>query len=112
LGWLLRSQEATYWVYNSVDSKHNGVLTAVFSLSGQDSVSVVRAVEYTGDEVSAPTELPYLNDWSSVGVIEKYGTQVDGRLTLTGEMTFRFRNGVYVNTHDERVYRYAIVAVP
>jgi hypothetical protein len=105
-------QEATYWVYNSVDSKHNGVLTAVFSPSGQDSVSVVRAIEYTGDEVSAPTELPYLNDWSSVGVIEKYGTQVDGRLTLTGEMTFRFRNGVYVNTHDEKVYRYGIVAVP
>jgi hypothetical protein len=105
-------QEATFWVYNSVDAKHNGVLTAAFSSSGQDSVGVVRAIEYTGDEVSAPTELPYLNDWSSVKVIEKYGAQADGRLTLTGEMTFRFRNGVYVDTHDEKVYRYGIVAVP
>lgn len=105
-------QEATYWVYNSVDSKHNGVLTAAFSASEQDSVSVVRAIEYTGDETSAPTELPYLNDWSSVRVIEKYGAQIDGRLTLTGEMTFKFRNGVYVKTHDEKVYRYGIVAVP
>ena len=105
-------QEPTYWVYNSVDSKHDGVLTAAFSSSGPNSVSAVRAVEYTGDEASAPTELPYLNDWSSVKVIEKYGAQIDGRLTLTGEMTFRFRNGVYVNTHDEKVYRYGIVAVP
>jgi hypothetical protein len=105
-------QEETYWVYNSIDSKHNGVLTAAFSPSRQDSVGVVRAIEYTGDEVSAPAELPYLNDWSSVKVIEKYGAQIDGRLTLTGEMTFRFRNGVYVDTHDEKVYRYGIVAVP
>jgi hypothetical protein len=105
-------QETTYWVYHSVDSKHHGVLTAVFAASGRDSVSVVRAIEYTGDEVSAPTELPYLNDWNSVRVIEKYGAQTDGRLTLTGEMTFRFRNGVYVNSRDEKVYRYGIVAVP
>jgi hypothetical protein len=105
-------QEEAYWVYNSIDSKHNGVLTAAFSPSGQDSDGIVRAVEYTGDEMSAPTELPYLNGWTSVKVIEKYGAQIDGRLTLTGEMTFRFRNGVYVNTRDEKVYRYGIVTVP
>jgi hypothetical protein len=104
-------QEEWYWVYNSIDSKHYGVLTAVFSPSTRESEGVVRAVAYSGDEISAPSELPYLDDLSSVEVIQKYGPQVRGRLTLTGEMTFKFRNGVYVNTRDEKVYRYGITGV-
>jgi hypothetical protein len=95
-----------------IDSKHDGVITATFSPSGQDSESVVWAIEYVGDEESAPVELPYLNEWSSVRVIEKYGAQIEGNLTLQGEMTFKFRNGVYVNTHDEKVYRYGIEIRP
>jgi hypothetical protein len=63
-----------------------------------------------GDVVEV--EISSIGTLSSVKVIEKYGAQIDGRLTLTGEMTFRFRNGVYVNTHDEKVYRYGIVTVP
>jgi membrane associated rhomboid family serine protease len=104
--------EDWYWVYNSIDSKHYGVLTAVFSPSTQDSEGVVRAIAYSGDERSAPSELPYLDNLSSVEVIQKYGPQIKGQLTLRGEMTFKFRNGVYVNTHDEKVYRYGIVTVP
>ena|ERR1700736_4330021 len=104
-------QEEWYWVYNSIDSKHYGVLTAVFSPSTRESEGVVRAIAYSGDEMSAPSELPYLDDLSSVEVIQKYGPQVRGRLTLTGEMTFKFRNGVYVNTRDEKVYRYGITGV-
>jgi membrane associated rhomboid family serine protease len=105
-------QDETNWVYNTMDSKHNGVIAVGFSPSRENSEGVVRAIEYTGDEASAPSELPYLNDWSSVAVIEKYGAQISGSLTLTGEMTFTFPNGVYVNTHDEKVYRYGIVTVP
>ncbi len=105
-------REGWYWVYNSVDSKHYGVVTAVFSPSTQESEGVVQAIAYSGDEISAPSELPYLDDLSSVEVLQKYGPQIKGRLTLRGEMTFKFRNGVYVNTRDERVYRYGIAAVP
>jgi len=101
-----------YWVYNSVDSKHYGVVTAVFSSPTQESEGVIRAIAYSGDERSAPAELPYLDDLSSVEVLQRYGPQIKGRLTLRGEMTFNFRNGVYVNTRDEQVYRYGIVAVP
>ena len=101
-------REETYWVYNTIDSKHNGVLTAVFSPSSRDSEGVVRAIEYTGDGMSAPGELPFLNELSSVKVIEMYGPQIDGRLTLSGRMIFRFRNGVYVDTRDEKVFRYGI----
>jgi membrane associated rhomboid family serine protease len=101
-------QEETYWVYNTIDSSHNGVLTAVFSPPSHDSEGVVRAIEYTGDEMSAPGELPFLNELSSVKVIEMYGPQIDGRLTLSGRMLFKFRNGVYVDTRDEKVFRYGI----
>jgi membrane associated rhomboid family serine protease len=101
-----------YWVYNSIDSKHDGVLTMVFSASEQDSGAVVRAIAYSGDELSAPKDLSYLNGSSSVEVIQQYGRQLKGNLTLQGEMTFMFRNGVYVNTHDEKVYRYGIFALP
>ena len=80
------------------------MLTAVFSPSTQDSGGVVRAIAYSGDEISAPFELPYLNDLNSVEVLQKYGPQIHGQRGLSGEMTFLFRNGVYVNTRDEKVY--------
>jgi hypothetical protein len=105
-------REDGYWVYNSVDSKHDGVLTAVFYPPTPDSDGVVRGIAYSGDEISAPSEVPYLDDLSSVEVLQKYGGPIRGQLTLRGEMTFEFRNGVFVNTRDEKVYRYGIVALP
>jgi membrane associated rhomboid family serine protease len=104
-------REETYWVYNSIDSKHNGVLTAALSLSGQDSEGVVRAIEYTGDEQSAPQDLPYLNGWDSVKVVEKYGPQIEEIHPRIGEATLTFPNGVYVETRDGKVYRYGIFTV-
>ncbi len=49
-----------------------------------------------------------MNEWKSVRVLETFGPQISGQLTLFGEMTFRFKNGVFVDTHDEKVYRYGI----
>jgi membrane associated rhomboid family serine protease len=105
-------QEEKYWVYNSVDSKHNGVLTVVFSPPRQGSEETVLAIAYSGDEASAPAELPYLNEMNTVKVLEAYGPQIRGNLTLHAEMTFTFRNGVYINTRDQKVYRYGIFAIP
>ncbi len=105
-------EEDTHWVYNSVDARHNGVLTAYFSIAGRDPESIVQAVEYIGDSQSEPPELPDLLDWSSVQAIQHYGAQIDGQLTLRGNMRFRFKNGVYVDTVDERVRRYGIFIPP
>jgi hypothetical protein len=96
----------------AVDARHNGVLTAFFSIAGRDPEAIVQAVEYMGDSESEPPELPDLLDWSSVQVIQHYGPQIDGRLTLRGNMRFRFKNGVYVDTVDERVRRYGIFIPP
>jgi membrane associated rhomboid family serine protease len=105
-------QEPDYWVYNSLDSTHNGVLTVVFSLPTQDTDSDVQAIAYSGDERSSPLELPYLDGLSVADVIEKFGQPIKGRFTAHGEMTYKFSNGVYINTLDEQVYRYGIAIVP
>jgi len=105
-------KEESYWVYNTVDSKHNGVVTAVFSPSREGSESTVLAVAYSGDQASAPAELPYLDDTSVVDVLQNYGPQLTGHLALHAEVTYTFRNGLYVNSRDETVYRYGIFKLP
>ena len=101
-----------YWVYNTLDSKHNGVVTAVFSASRDGPDGKVIAVAYSGDEISAPAELPYLNDRSAVDILTVYGPQTTGHLTLEADTTYTFRNGIYVNTRGEKVYRYGIYKTP
>jgi membrane associated rhomboid family serine protease len=104
--------EENYWVYNTVDSKHNGVVTAVFSPSRGSSEGTVVAVAYSGDQAAAPPELPYLNDTSAVEVLQVYGPQLSGNLALHADVTYTFRNGIYVNTREEKVYRYGIFKTP
>jgi hypothetical protein len=87
-------------------------VTAVFSPSRESAEGTVLAVAYSGDEVSAPAELPYLNDTSVIDVLESYGPQLSGKLTLHADMTYTFRNGIYVNTREEKVYRYGIFRAP
>jgi len=105
-------QEENYWVYNTVDSKHNGVVTAVFSPSRAGSEGTVLAVAFSGDQASAPPELPYLNDMSAVEVLQVYGPQITGHLALHADVTYTFRNGIYVNTREEKIYRYGIFRTP
>jgi membrane associated rhomboid family serine protease len=99
---------ASDWVYNTIDSSHDGTLVISFGPAGPESGGGVQAIQYVGDAASAPSELPYMNEWKSVRVLETFGPQISGQLTLFGEMTFRFKNGVFVDTHDEKVYRYGI----
>ncbi len=101
-------QDAKSWAYNSVDSKHDGVLTVYFAPPNEDPQEKIRAIEYSGDQTSAPADLPYLIDESSVQIIQRYGEQVSGQLVLTGPMTFSFSNGLYVMTRDEKVDAYGI----
>jgi membrane associated rhomboid family serine protease len=105
-------QEENYWVYNTIDSKHNGVVTAVFSHSSAGSEGTVLAVAYSGDEASAPKELPYLNETSAVDVLLTYGPQISGNLALHADVTYTFGNGIYVNTRDQKVYGYGIFRTP
>jgi hypothetical protein len=69
-------------------------------------------VRYSGDQASAPPELPYLNDTSVVEVLQSYGPALTGKLTLHADTTFTFRNGIYVNSREQKVYRYGIIRTP
>jgi hypothetical protein len=104
---LVESERA----YNTIDSKHNGVVTAVFSPSREGSEGTVVAVAYSGDQASAPSELPYLNDTSVIEVLQNYGPQITGHLALHADVTYTFRNGIFVNSREEKVYRYGIVRI-
>jgi membrane associated rhomboid family serine protease len=107
-------QEASYWVYGAIDSKHcgGGFLTVAFSASQGSPEGKAVAVAYNGDQACAPAELPYLNGSSSVEILQDYGPQITGEMTLHAPMSFTFRNGLYVNVRDEHVYSYGIYLVP
>jgi rhomboid protease GluP len=98
-------REASEWTYNSVDSRHNGVLTVAF---GSDADSAVRVIEYTGDQASAPSELPYLNGLSKDAVTKKYSPITVSLKNTDGTVTVWFRNGVYVSIKDTVVVLYGI----
>ena len=103
------AQDASGWVYNSVDSKHDGVLTVFFSHLSNNERRAVLAIEFTGrDQSSAPAEVPYLNSLYSADVILKYGEPIARRPTPGGTTFLWFRNGIYIGTRNDKVYRYGI----
>ena len=103
------AQDASGWVYNSVDSRHDGVLTVFFSHLSDGERRAVLAIEFTGhDQSSAPAEMPYLNSLYSADVILKYGEPVARRAAPEGTTFLWFRNGIYVVTRNDKVYRYGI----
>jgi membrane associated rhomboid family serine protease len=95
--------------YNAVDSRHDGVITVFFTHPNQVEQGPVFAIEFTGhDQTSAPAEMPYLNSLKTRDVIQKYGEPIATRVAPDGTKVLSFRNGVYVGTHDDTVYRYGI----
>lgn len=97
------------WVYNSVDSKHDGVLTVYFSHRDNSERRAVVAVEFAGhDQTSAPAEVPYLNSLLTADLILKYGEPVATRPIPEGTTFLWFRNGIYVGTRRDKVYSYGI----
>jgi hypothetical protein len=52
--------------------------------------------------------MPYLNSLNSADVILKYGEPVTRRPTPEGTTFLWFRNGIYIATRNDKVYRYGI----
>jgi len=98
----------SFWVFNSIDSSHDGVLTVFFSPGSQREIGLARAIEFTGhDQTSAPPEMPYLNSLKPSDVIFKYGEPIR-RTDTEGTAFLWFRNGVYIGAWGDKVYRYGI----
>ena len=105
------TQQDKHWAYNIGDSQHNGVITVVFSASTNDPVGIVVAIEFVGDRESAPSELPYLNGFSEDNLRDQFGSLI-GMASPTEDVTsLRYRNGVYADTRNGRVFQYGIYVV-
>jgi hypothetical protein len=71
----------------------------------------VVAISYTGDEASAPRELPYLNGMSEDSLRDQYGNLIGMGSPSQDVTSLKYRNGVYVDTRNGKVFRYGIYAV-
>jgi membrane associated rhomboid family serine protease len=102
----------TDWVYNSVDSAHDGVLTLSFAHPTEGETGPVLSIEFMGhDQTSAPPEIPYLNSLETADVIHKYGQPIATRNGPYDTTLMWFRNGVFIGARSDKVYRYGIFDV-
>lgn len=86
------------------------MLMAVFSPTTDTSDPTIVSIEFTGDEVSAPSEVPYLNGLTEDDLKERFGYLVGMGSPEKDVVTLRFKNGVYADTRDGKVFRYGIYA--
>ena len=95
------------WRYNTVDAKHEGVITVGWREAGGVTGPVVSSVEYSGDENSAPKDVPFLKGEAKGDLFSRYGNPVDMRLH-DDLMNYQFANGVVISARDDRVVYYGI----
>ena len=87
------NRDGLAWVYNTVDSRHDGVITVVLT---SESNGAVRAITYEGDQASAPPELPFLRGMSKDDVVKQYGAVQATQDNHDGSAWILFDNGVGV----------------
>lgn len=96
------------WDYNSIDARHDGVLSVEFARQAEHAIGPVNVIEFFGNQESAPSEIPYLSRLSVADVVGKYGEPAS-RIRMTDGTTFLwFRNGIMVGVRNDKVYRYGI----
>jgi hypothetical protein len=98
------------WTYTIGDSSHRATLMAVFSPTMDTSDSTIISIEFAGDETSAPPELPYLNGLTEDDLKERFGYLVGMGSPEDDVVRLKFKNGVYADTRNGRVFRYGIYA--
>jgi rhomboid protease GluP len=96
------------WDYNSIDARHDGVLSVEFARQEQNTMGPVNLIEFFGNQESAPSEMPYLSGLTVADAIGKYGEPAS-RVPMTDGTTFLwFTNGIMVGVRNDKVYRYGI----
>jgi membrane associated rhomboid family serine protease len=96
------------WDYNSIDARHDGVLSVEFAHQGEHTLGPVSIIEFFGNQESAPAEIPYLGGLTVAELVGKYGEPAS-RVPMTGGTAFLwFGNGIMVGTRNDKVYRYGI----
>jgi transglutaminase-like putative cysteine protease len=104
------SKSNSGWLYNTVDSRHDGVLTAWFAKSGEGTTPVVAVIDYVGNEESAPAELPFLKGQIKDSLVQKYGEPVSQ--DIRGDVArYYFNNGVFIIARGGKVMSYGIARI-
>jgi membrane associated rhomboid family serine protease len=87
------NRDGLAWVYNTGDSRHDGVITVILT---SESNGAVRAITYDGDQASAPPELPFLRGMSKDDLVKQYGAVQVTQDNHDGTAWILFDNGVGV----------------
>jgi hypothetical protein len=97
------------WVYNTVDARHDGVLSVTFSPVGGHGPRRVISLEFDGqDPGSAPPEIPYLESLTAAEAIDRYGEPILRRSVADGIEFLWFQNGAVVRIHRGKINGYGI----
>ena len=97
-------REGMGYVFNTIDSRHNGVISVVLA---SEKEGLVRAVVYDGDRESAPSELPYLRGMTRDQVVKQCAPVRASKFDEGREWIY-FENGVEVIMLDAHVTTYGV----
>ena len=97
------------WIYNTIDARHDGVLTVSFgSIRGGGERRVV-GLEFVGHDIdSAPSEMPYMNSLTAADVIGKNGEPIRRQPQAEGFELLWFPNGTFIHTRFGKVFGYGV----
>jgi membrane associated rhomboid family serine protease len=100
------------WIFNTIDARHDGVLTVGFgSIRGGGERRVV-GLEFEGHDIgSAPPEIPYMNSLTVADVISKYGEPIRRQPQAEGFEWLWFPNGTFFHTRFGKVFGYGVYDV-
>ncbi len=94
--------------FNSLDAAHDGVLTATFGAEYTDDADRVVGVDYVGDGVSAPHELPPLRGLTRKELYAQVGEPQASEQLSNDSVRLRYPSGLYVNVGGGQVTGYGI----
>jgi TonB family protein len=89
--------------YNSVDERHDGLLTLYFSPGVDATRDTVYAIEYMGDSASIPAGLPRLIGATRQSLVKVYGEPIVSESIAAGVERIVFRSGLYAHLDHDRV---------
>jgi hypothetical protein len=97
-----------HWIYNSIDSAHDGVLDIYLKDAADGSSARVSAVLYWGKEDAEPAGMPNLLGLTHADLLLRYGAPTAERNAGQGPQYIFFRNGIVVWLEANKVEAYGV----
>jgi len=107
----LKEMEPNHWMYNSIDSAHDGVLDVYLTDKADDDSRKVRAVMYSGKREAAPTGLTYLLGRKRASLVKEFGEPASEQAGPNGQNTCFFNNGIVAILMSDRTVAYGVYAL-